>query len=206
MGKLLALTLANALLASASCASSNEYGHPSHAVPPNPSASGRREAPLANLDKISILEWSNVCVSVLVDERIWPRPLTTSDRDGFSYGLTNAMRRLHESRGGSSSLPGPDREPRFVASNDYPPPACRDRGEDIFVIATYRPRSDDGPFVMDYRIEQGTAVRSGSFTRDIREELRRGQLPYVSIMEPISSAIYDDIQARAQLILDQIQQ
>lgn len=147
---------------------------------------------------------SNVCVSVRVDQSVWPRPLLPNARQSFSGFLAGELGRIYRERGGSYHLPGPEQIPRFASNPTGNNPRCQERGEDIYVTVSYGPRDDGRPFVFSYRIEQGATFRTGSFSRDLMTELRTGEPRYLNIDEPISSAFYDDFRARAVMILDQI--
>lgn len=161
---------------------------------------------------IRLGEQSNVCVAVHVDPRVWPRPVTPETARNLSGDLASELRRLFEQRGGSAFLPGPRRsdrpgpwrEPRFIADPDRNDPICRDDGEDVLVTASYRPRSDGTPFLFDYRIEQGSAVRSGSAERDIFGEIRRGEVRVLNLDEPVQAVLGNDLRDRAEGILNVI--
>jgi len=160
--------------------------------------------------RIVIGEQSNVCVSVTVDQRVWPIPKLAETDSGLSGILAAELRQLYERQGGSSFIPnpgprsGPRPEPRFSNNNNRSNPICRDAGEDIYVTASYVPRPDGTPFVFNYRIEQGAAVRSGSFSRDIEEEWRSGRLVRIHKQEPLQIAVGNDLRSRAEFLLSQL--
>jgi len=156
--------------------------------------------PEAISETIRIREHSNICISVRVDRRLWtgpPHPSTDADYSGY---LLTQLRLLHEEQGGSSTLPGPGRRSRFNNNSGGTNPSCRDVGEDIFVDVSYTPRTDGSPLIFTYRIQQGSVKKSGSVSRDIPDEWRRGVLLRFAKLEPISMAISDDIRIRASFI------
>lgn len=175
-------------------------GAPSQVAPEQQSTQGR----------IVIGEQSNVCVSVTVDQRVWPRRKKTDTDSGLSGVLASELRQLYEERGGSSFIPepgpelGPRPEPRFANDFNRANPICRDTGEDIYVTTSYVLRSDGTPFVFNWRIEQGAVVRTGSADRDIFAEIRAGRIFVLNIDEPVQVAVGEDIRSRAAEILNEI--
>jgi hypothetical protein len=164
----------------------------------------RASAEVAQLEQraIVIREQSNVCVSVHVDQRVWPAPLTEDSARNFSGHLMAELRRLYGQSGGSTVIPGPGQEPRFVTDEHGSNPLCR-QAEDIRIKVRYRPRREGGPFDADYLIEQGTAVRSRTFSRDLMGEISSGRLR-ISNIDTIASPIADDIRSRAETIFREI--
>ena len=161
-------------------------------------------SPPAESERIVVGAQSNVCVSVQVDQRIWPTPLDADADRGFSGVLTSALERLHQDRGGSYSLPGTSTA-RYFADANGTNPYCQDRDSDVFVEVRYGPLPDGGPFVMEYRIRRGAAIRTSSVRRDLAEELRTGLIvEFANRAHPFVRAIYDDIRARAPMIADQM--
>lgn len=161
-------------------------------------------------NRIVMREHSNVCVSVQVDQRVWPIPKTEETDRALSGILASELRRLYEQQGRSSFVPnpgpgpGPRPEPRFASDARFDNPICRDVGQDIYIIASYIPRPDGTPFVFNYRIEQGGTVQSGTFSRDIQEEWRTGQLPVWAKTQPLQTAVADDLRDRAPILLEEI--
>jgi len=147
---------------------------------------------------------SNVCVSVHVDQSIWPRPLSADSARSLSGHLTTALWRLYLQRGGSGSLPGTRNEARFVADANGTNPYCRNRDTDVFVDLRYRPRPDGTPFVMEYRIGRGTLVRTDTIERNIAEEVRTGRIPGFHTRRTVATIIVEDIRGRAPMIVDQM--
>jgi hypothetical protein len=180
------------LALSASAGAQDRQGAPERAVAPTNQGPAR--------EAIAIDDQSNVCVSVHVDQRIWPRPLDADSARNFSGILISALRRATEPRGLSSLLSGPRRHPRFVANPDGSNPLCREPEQDVFVDVRYLPRAEGGPYAVEYRIRRGGTLRTGHFTRDLAREIRTGALPSLSITEPVSEAIYEDIRERGSAI------
>lgn len=162
---------------------------------------GNRGAPL---EAIVVGEQSNVCVSVRVDQRVWPRPLDADSARNFSGHLMSELRRIYVLRGGSGSLPGTQNEARFVADANGTNPNCRHRDTDVFVDLRYGPRPDGSPFVMEYRVRHGTLVRAGAVERDVAEEVRTGRIPGFHTRRTIETVIVQDMCARAPVIVDQM--
>ena len=159
--------------------------------------------PPAESESIVVGEQSNICVSVYVDQRIWPTPLDAETARGFTTGFASEMSRLHVERGRSHYLPHTQSEARFVSNLAGGNPLCRESEADLFVELRYRPRTNGGPFTMDYRIGRAAAVlRTGVVERDVAEELRTGRIVGGPRQRRINNVIYDDIRARAAMILD----
>lgn len=158
--------------------------------------------PTANA--ITIGEHSKVCVSVHVDQRIWPRPLDADSARIFSGYLMPEVHRLYVERGGSNFLPGTHNQARFVADASGTNPYCQDRETDVFVDVRYGPRDDGTPFRMEYHIRRGAAVRSGRIEVDVVEEIRAGRLQGFHQRRTIKTVIIEDMRARAPMIADQL--
>jgi hypothetical protein len=77
---------------------------------------------------------------------------------------------------------------------------CRRNGEDIFLTVRYLPRADGRPFRIDYRIEQGRAVRTGLLPRDPAIEARARRTTTSSPGQDSLYAIALDVRARGPLI------
>jgi hypothetical protein len=155
----------------------------------------------AGADAIVIGEQSNVCVSVRVDPRVWPTPPLPAADQNFSTFFAGEMERLYRGRSGAHAPPASGPGPRFVSNPTGTNPLCREPGRDIHVTITYGPQEDGQPFVFAYRLEQGSAVRSGSATRDIAEEWRSGRLARVHKQQPLQAAISDDMRVRAAFLI-----
>jgi hypothetical protein len=179
--------------ATVACATATQPGAPVRAARAAQSGQGA----------IVIREQSNVCVWVHVDQRIWPIPLSENADWNFSGVLAFELGRRYERQGGNLVLRGPNNDPRFAADVNGLNRLCRD-DDDIHIAVRYLPRHDGGAFSAEYRIEQGAAARSGSFTRDIAAELRTGQATAPHWIEPVHAAIASDIRSRAQLIFSEI--
>lgn len=200
---MLRVSILTALAASAACAYGGNERRVSASIPTLANQT-------ATSDAIVVGEQSNVCVSVQVDQAIWPRPLTAETNSSLSGILASELRRLFEEGGVSAFIPnprarsGPRPEPRFVANYNGTNPICHDTGEDIYVSAVYSPRPEGGAFVFNYRIEQGAIIRSGSFSRNILDELRTGRIRTSHINEPLQLAVADDLRARATIMFNEI--
>ena len=161
-------------------------------------------SPPAESERIVVGAQSNVCVSVQVDQRIWPTPLDADSTRNFSGHLMTEVRRLYVERGGSFSLPGRNRLDRFVTNGDGTNPHCQDRQSDVFIDVRYGPRHDGTPFVIDYRIAGGSAVRSGRIEIDVAEEIRAGRIRGYSQRRTNVVIIGEDMWRRATMIADQL--
>jgi hypothetical protein len=173
-------------------------------------ASDRAEVVAPALEAIVIKERSNICVSVQVNQRVWPTSIIAEINSGLSGVLASGLEQLAEQRGISRFIPyprdkpGPRPEPRFMTDYGRANRSCRDVGEDIYVTVAYLPRPGGTPFVFDYRVQQGAIVRTGSVHRDIEDEWRTGALVRRHKANPIAVAIGDDLMARAPFIFDLI--
>lgn len=185
---------AAALIVAAGCAPSTETAPPASAIQ---SAS--------TSDEIVIGERSNICVSVSVDQRIWPRPKTAETDAALSGILASELNVLLGRRGVSSHItnphdrPGPRPEPRFVGSFNFVDPLCAD-AEDVRVTAAYEPRHDGSPFLFRYRIEQGQTFQIGTVDFDVAEEIRMNRIRGYSQRRTNSIIISEDIRSRANVI------
>lgn len=149
---------------------------------------------------IRIGENSNVCVSVHVDQRLWPRPLAPDSARIFSGDLMSELRRRYQSRGGSDNLPGTHNEARFVTDENASNPACRDRGVDVFVEMRLDLRADGTPLQIDYRVARGTGTRSGRFDVDLAEEMRAGRVQPFSTRRPLELIIREEIVRQSSIV------
>ena len=152
---------------------------------------------------IVIGEQTNVCVWVHVDQRIWPITLSENADWGFSGVLAFELGRHYERQGGSLVLRGPNNDPRFTADVNGLNRLCRD-ADDVHISVRYLPRPEGGAFSGEYRIDQGSAVRTGSFSRDLIAEERAGQITSPHPGQAVPYAIALDIRARAGPLLAQI--
>lgn len=153
---------------------------------------------------ISIGETSNVCVSVRVDQRVWPTPLLPNADQNFSTFFAGELARLYRDQGGAYHLPGREQIPRFLANPDGANPQCRAREQDIELTVRYLPRPDGRPFVVSYRIAQGAKVRADLVSRDIEEDWRSGRLPRIHNTEPLQIAVTNDMRARAAIFIQEL--
>jgi hypothetical protein len=147
---------------------------------------------------------SNVCVSVHVDQGIWPRPLDDGANQNFSGYLMTELRRLYEERGGSRFLPGTHNIERFQPNGNETNPLCRHPATDVFVFVRYEPRPDGMPFVMQYRITAGRLVRSGRIDVDVAAEIRAGRIQGFNQRRTISIILSEDMRNRATMIVDRL--
>jgi hypothetical protein len=174
--------------AAAGCASAGGVG--------GASAGARAPAP-----RIVVGAQSNVCVSIRVDQRVWPRPLDAETERNLSGGLMSELRALFEQRGGVDRIPGTDE--RF-GTDTGTNPFCRDAGTDVFVELRYRPRADGTPFVADYRVWRGAAVRAGSAESDVAEEIRSGRIPGYTQRRTLATVMGNHMAAQAPIIMDML--
>jgi hypothetical protein len=147
---------------------------------------------------------AHVCVAVHVDQRIWPQPLDADSARIFSGHLMTEVRRLYEQRGGSDNLPGTGNEARFVTNENGANPACRDWQTDVLVDVRYRPRRDGTPFVVDYRIARGRAVRTRRIEVDLAREIRAGRIRGYSQRRTNAIILREDMWRRAPAIAAQL--
>jgi hypothetical protein len=185
-----------AVLAATACVAGALPSRPERADAPPPSP--------APTDLIAVGAQSNVCVSVHVDQRIWPRPLDADSARIFSGSLMSEVRRIYEQRGGSNNMPGTQNQARFFTNESGTNPFCQDRQTDVFVDMRYGPRRDGTPFVIDYRISRGTALRAGRVELDVAEEMRAGRIRGFSQRRTMRGIIWEDIVSRAPMIVDQL--
>jgi hypothetical protein len=151
--------------------------------------------------RIAVGPQSSVCVSVQVDQRVWPVP-HLPDADGhFSTFFAGELARVHRERGGAHYLPGPEQIPRFMANAANSNPFCQD-ADDIAIDLTYAPRADGKPFSVALRIERGSDAIARLEMRDIEEEWRTGRLARFHHSSPLADAISNDMRARAAAILN----
>ena len=158
----------------------------------------------AGQPRIVIGEQSNVCVTVHVDQRVWPRPLAPDSAQIFSGSLMAELRNLYERRGGSIRFPNSS-DHRFVTNEHRGHADCQDRETDVFVVAHYGPRADGTAFIFDYRVERGAMTRAGQFEVDVAAEIRAGRIRGFNQRRTMTHVIYEDLLlARAPMILDQL--
>jgi len=152
--------------------------------------------------RITLGEQSNVCVSVHVDQAVWPVPHLPEADQNFSTFFSGEMARVYREQGGSHHLPGRDQIPRFASNPRGTNPRCQDAGQDIQIDISYTARPDGKPFTGTYRIARGDSIRTGTFTRDIEEEWRTGRLERPPLTEPLQIAVTDDMRDRARFFIE----
>jgi hypothetical protein len=154
--------------------------------------------------RIVVEAQSNVCVSVHVDQRLLPQPVGALSIWNFSGHLMSQLRRAFESRGGSAHIPGTQNQARFFTNEGSINPFCQDTRTDVLVDVRYQSRLDDTPFVVDYRISQGRAVRFGRLEVNVAEEIRLGHIQGYSQRRTNLVIIEEHIQQLAPTLIDQI--
>lgn len=153
---------------------------------------------------IVIGEQSNVCVTVHVDQSLWPQPLGPDSAQIFSGSLMAELRNSYERRGGSIRFQN-SRKHRFVTNESGTHSDCQDRETDVFVVAHYGPRRDGTPFVFEYRIGRGSVTRSDRIEVDVAAEIRAGRIRGFTQRRTMTQVIYEDmLLSRAPVILDQL--
>jgi hypothetical protein len=182
--------------ATMACAAATRPGAPAQA-----SAKAAQSGPGA----IVIREQSNVCVWVRVDPRIGPVPLSAYAEWSFSNLLATELGLRYQRQGGTLILPGRTPEgnldPRFVANLDGGSRFCRRDSDDIYLTVRYLPRPDGSPFLTEYRIEQGPAVRTGVLPRNLETEERARRITNSYPGTDVRYAIALDIRGRADLLI-----
>lgn len=143
---------------------------------------------------------SNVCVSVHVDQRIWPRKLDSDSPQSFSESLMSSLRKLYLNSGGTFSVPGSLPPDRFITNIDGNTPSCQDFGIDVLIELRYRQRANGKPFVVDYTVSRGAARRQGSIDVNVAEEIRAGRLQGYNERRTDANIIVQDMLERALMI------
>lgn len=154
---------------------------------------------------IAIREDSNVCVSVHVDQRIWPRPLNDEVARTLSGGLAVELRRRYIATGGSYAVPNSNPAERFVTNPYGQIASCEDRNTDILIDAQYRPRADGTPFIFEYRITQGEVQRQGTYEVNVPEEIQAGRIRDYNERRTNQAIIGEDLLHRAPWFFEQIE-
>ena len=154
-------------------------------------------------DAVVVDAQSNICVSVHVDQRIWPHPLAPDSAQIFSGSLMAELRNLYERRGGSIRFPN-SRHHRFMTNESGANSECQDRETDVFVAAYYGPRADGTAFVLDYRFGRGSRTRAGRIEIDVAAGIRAGHIQGFTERRTMTAVIYEDLLSRAPMILDQL--
>lgn len=156
--------------------------------------------------RIAIGPQSNVCISVSVDQSIWPISVTRDSMNGLGNILYSRLRVLYAEENKSYLIPRlrPGRnthyEQRFVVDNDGRSPSCQDTEEDVFIALYYLPLANGQPFSVRYTARKGPVFLSGAAVRFVKDEWRSGALPYLAKMNPLQMAITEDIRSRADTI------
>lgn len=164
----------------------------------DPVPAPRTESP----GSILVTPQSHVCVSVYVDQRIWPRRLNAEVFRALSGNLMVQLRRMYAQRGGTIHIPDTHNEPRF---RSYPyGPNCRDDGTDVFVDMHYGPRADGELFIMRYWLRRGGVVRFGTADVNVPDEIRAGRMPAYWERRTEEAVIGEDIVRRAPVIANQL--
>jgi hypothetical protein len=162
-----------------------------------------REHPIAAGDKpIIIDEDSNVCVSVHVDQRIWPRPFDDETARNLSGSLASELRRPYLAMGGSYAVHNSNPAERFVTNWHGTMPTCQDRDTDIWIDVQYQPRADGKPFIFEYRITKGQVQREGRVDVNVAEEIRAGHMRGYDQRRTDEVIISQDIPQRATMLFD----
>ena len=129
--------------------------------------------------------------------------------DGVAGLMGREMSALYVAHGGTSTVEGPRTQDRFIypavsSSNGALRTECRDTGTDILLTLTYGLNSKGHAFAVSYRIEQGAAVKTGSFTRDLPAEVKAGTLVPFYGENLILEEIVKDAPKRVPALLEEI--
>lgn len=154
--------------------------------------------------EITIRDNSNVCVSVHVDQQIWPQPIDDDTARNLSGSLMTELRRPYFEMGGSYAVPNSTPAERFVTNHTGATPSCQDRDTDILIDVQYRPRFDGKPFVFEYRITQGQIQRTGAIDVNVEEEMRVGGIRGYDQRRTNMAVIGEDLLGRAPTIFKQL--
>jgi hypothetical protein len=141
---------------------------------------------------------SNLCVSLGVDQGIWPIEKAASADADFSLQLARALGALHQTAGSTLPREVNDR-PRIVLNHRGDNPLCVRDEDDIHITAAYLPRANGKPFRFSFRIDQGHNTVSGVIDRDIEDEWRSGKLARIG-RASLEDEISRDINERARFL------
>ena len=145
-------------------------------------------------------ENSHVCVSVRVDQKIWPRPVNPELYGNLSGVLLVELRRLYEADGGSDDVEGSRLPSRFVVDSSGTHPSCEDIEATVMIDLHYLERTNGAPFILAYSVSRGAARREGSVDVDVAEEIRTGRIQGYNQRRSDSIIIGEDIRSRAPMI------
>lgn len=154
------------------------------------------------VQRVQASENSNICVSMRVDQNLWPVPLAENSDQRFSNAFSSRLATTHANAGGQLTFGKGDIEPRFISDHNREDPRCRDVHDDILISLEYSGRNDGTVFVSRYLIQQDGVEVSSQDDRNIAEELRNGTLQRYQNVDPVQRAIIDDIDNKAIIILD----